>query len=649
MEEEKETTTTKKKQCFWTWAMASVIFRLVLIHFSRNLNLASRPEVSTPLTSLRRCIFSLFLYDSQTPAHRFLYLNLDLNAPFSLLHCSGRGLLAEAILNFSLCRIHVPRFPFVALNSWAIDSSKVVVESLPTLLSRGEGQYNHLICSLLFVIADFMTAVLIRATGQNLQMAYNQSLKSLGIVRLLERSEMLSSGDIAALVYLWNPLTIVTCVGSSTSPIENLVVVLSLYGACRRLVPLAAFGWVIATHLSLYPAILIVPLILILGYGPDSPRRKLFQQRVSSKVGENPSTDIHYQQKELASQPILPIRFSWWLVVHFILWASLWSCYVLLLCGISVRQYGGLGEMFKRYPCCINCSKVLNDIEKADWDNNLATRDSHEHPLKGSSDPTHSFQTMGNLTAPATANSDTYGFILTVPDLSPNIGVLWYFFAEVFDYFRNFFLIVFHVNILFMILPLAIRLNHRPCFLAFVYIAISSLLKSYPSVFFTGPVKQPSFLWAALPYTLEGQVADLIPNLHPSEDMQFSFFLFCGYVGISFLSPVMHNLWIWRGTGNANFYFATAMAYACFQPKTKQLSSLATYQHPEGHQSCMEFWALPWSCHQGLYENFLIVSTEAGVKPWTVKLDWKIILVVESVSAMLNHDRMLRKLSIMKP
>lgn len=108
MEEEKETTTTtttkKKKQCFWTWALASVIFRLVLIHFSRNLNLASRPEVSTPLTSLRRCIFFLFLYDSQTPAHRLLQLNLDLNSPFSLLHCSGGGLLAEAILNFSLCR-----------------------------------------------------------------------------------------------------------------------------------------------------------------------------------------------------------------------------------------------------------------------------------------------------------------------------------------------------------------------------------------------------------------------------------------------------------------------------------------------------------------------------------------------------------------
>lgn len=47
-------------------------------------------------------------------------------------------------------------------------------------------------------------------------------------------SEVLPSGDFAALVYLWNPFTIVACVGLSTSPIENLMVVLSLYGACTR-------------------------------------------------------------------------------------------------------------------------------------------------------------------------------------------------------------------------------------------------------------------------------------------------------------------------------------------------------------------------------------------------------------------------------
>jgi hypothetical protein len=38
------------------------------------------------------------------------------------------------------------------------------------------------------------------------------------------------------------------------------------------------------------------------------------------------------------------------------------------------------------------------------------------------------------------------------------------------------------MNIIFMVLPLAIRLKHRPCFLAFVYTAIVAMLKSYPSV-----------------------------------------------------------------------------------------------------------------------------------------------------------------------
>lgn len=43
-----------------------------------------------------------------------------------------------------------------------------------------------------------------------------------------------SAEDIASLVYLWNPFTIATCVGSSTSPLENMMIVLSLYGACSR-------------------------------------------------------------------------------------------------------------------------------------------------------------------------------------------------------------------------------------------------------------------------------------------------------------------------------------------------------------------------------------------------------------------------------
>lgn len=446
-----------KRPKFWSWALASAVFRLVLIYFSQNLNLATRPEVSTPLTSLRRLAEGYWLKQSSI-------------SPYAGSMYHGSPLLLS-ILG-------------------------------PLTIKRLEGQPSHLICSLVFVIADFVSAISIRSTGVTLQKSYHRSLKSLGLVGLLDKSEILLSGDIAALVYLWNPYTIVTCVGLSTSPIENMIIVLMLYGACKQIVPLAAFGWVLATHLLLYPVVLIVPVILLLGYASDAPPRKLFRQRDASE--SDPYTKLFDQQ-------LLPVSFSWKLVIYFLLWASMWIVYVLVLCGISLKDYGGLEEMFK----------------------------------------------------------STYGFILSVEDLSPNIGVLWYFFAEVFDFFRNFFLIVFHINILFMISPLAIRLNHRPCFLAFVYIAIYSMFKSYPSV-------GDSALYLGLLGLFVNELAGV----------QFSFFLFCGYVGVSLLSPVMHNLWIWRGTGNANFYYATSMAYACLQ----------------------------------------------------------IILVMESVGAMLNHDRKIKKL-----
>ncbi|KAL6181921.1 hypothetical protein ACLB2K_048569 [Fragaria x ananassa] len=423
--EEQSTKPTKKHRRFWTWLTASVLFRLILIYFPQNLNLSSRPEVSTPLTSLRRLAEGYWLKQSSM-------------SPYAGSMYHGSPLLLSLLG--------------------------------PLTVQRIDGLPSHLLCSLVFVAADVLNSLLIRATGQTLQIAYRQSLKSLDLDMISETMETLPSGDIAALIYLWNPFTIAACVGLSTSPIENLAVMLALYGACKRLVPLAAFGWVMATHLSLYPIILVIPIILLLGNGPDTPRQLFLLRR---------------------------------------------HAYVLLLCGVSVKQYGGLWEMF----------------------------------------------------------TSMYGFILTVQDLSPNIGVLWYFFAEVFDFFRNFFLIVFQMNILFMIFPLAIRLHHRPCFLAFVYITISSMLKSYPSV-------GDSALYL-------GFLGWFVYEL---SEMKFSFFLFCVYVGVSLLSPVMHNLWIWRGTGNANFYFATAMAYACLQ----------------------------------------------------------IVLVVESVSGMLNHDRKLRNLSSAK-
>ncbi|XP_022159507.1 phosphatidylinositol glycan anchor biosynthesis class U protein-like isoform X2 [Momordica charantia] len=462
--EEKE---KKRKGKFWIWMILSVIFRLILIYFP-NLNLFSRPEVSTPLTSIRRLAEGYWLKQSSM-------------SPYAGSMYHGSPMLLSLLG--------------------------------PLTVKRIEGQPDHLLCSFAFVVADVLSALLIRAIGQNLQRAYYQSLRLLKI-NLSKNSEIFPAGDIASLVYLWNPFTIVACVGLSTSPIENLAVVLTLFGASKGQVSLAAFGFVMATHLSLYPIILIIPVVLLLGNGLDAPPRKLFSQKSCSRGVDGPSSDSCSRQEEMINQPE-PNIFSLRPVIYFLLWVSLFSTYLLLLCGVSLKQFGGLWEMFR----------------------------------------------------------STYGFILTVQDLSPNIGVLWYLFAEVFEFFRDFYLIVFHINILFMIMPLSIRLHHRPLFLAFVLLSVSAMLKSYPSV---GD--------SALYLSFMGLFVDELV------DLEFSFFLFCGYIGISLLSPVMHNLWIWRGTGNANFYFANAMAYACFQ----------------------------------------------------------IVLVVESVSTMLNHDRKLRKLSAVK-
>lgn len=78
---------------------------------------------------------------------------------------------------------------------------------------------------------------------------------------------------------------------------------------------------------------------------------------------------------------------------------------------------------------------------------------------------------------------NTIGFILTVPDLRPNIGLYWYFFTEMFEHFRWLFIASFQINVsLLYIVPLALRLRRDPMLLAFSYLAIAAIFKSYPCI-----------------------------------------------------------------------------------------------------------------------------------------------------------------------
>ena len=56
----------------------------------------------------------------------------------------------------------------------------------------------------------------------------------------------------------------------------------------------------------------------------------------------------------------------------------------------------------------------------------------------------------------------TYGVQLLLPDLLPNVGLWWYFFIEMFDSFREFFLGVFWLHLAAYVGGLSIRIRWDP-------------------------------------------------------------------------------------------------------------------------------------------------------------------------------------------
>jgi phosphatidylinositol glycan class U len=113
--------------------------------------------------------------------------------------------------------------------------------------------------------------------------------------------------------------------------------------------------------------LVLFQVILLLGYGPDTPPRKLFLQKGYGKNGDNHSSDNCGQQE--TNQSKAEVTFSWRPVIHFLFWSSLWSAYVLVLCSISVKPHGSLWEMFQRYQLDIlsfitsGLHHVLHDFE----------------------------------------------------------------------------------------------------------------------------------------------------------------------------------------------------------------------------------------------------------------------------------------------
>lgn len=142
----------------------------------------------------------------------------------------------------------------------------------------------------------------------------------------------------------------------------------------------------------------------------------------------------------------------------------------------------------------------------------------------------------------------TYGIQLTLSDLTPNVGLWWYFFIEIFDPFREFFLGVFWLHLAAYVGGLSIRMRTQPLAALCVLLGIFSIFKPYPSI------SDTSLFLGVLP---------LFRHLFPL--MRYTFVASATVMYATFLGPAFYHLWIYAGSGNANFFYAITLVWSLGQ------------------------------------------------------------------------------------
>ncbi|KAL4966249.1 GPI-anchor transamidase subunit GAB1 [Aspergillus stella-maris] len=266
------------------------------------------------------------------------------------------------------------------------------------------------------------------------------------------RKDIKWDGALVAAWFLFNPFTIATCLGRSTAVFTSTGILYALSAAVQGQTLNAMFALGLASYLSIYPALLFIPLVL------------LCYDRQAQRSQSSPSTVL-------------------FVVKHFGIFASS----IAGLLGVSLLIIGDLSSLI----------------------------------------------------------SATYGFQLLVPDLTPNIGLWWYFFIEIFDSFRDFFLGVFWLHLAAYAGSLTVRLRRQPLFVVTSLLGIFAVFKPYSSI------SDASLYFAMLP---------LYRHLFPL--MRYSFFSVSAILYASLLGPAFYHLWIYAGSGNANFFYAITLVWS---------------------------------------------------------------------------------------
>ncbi|CCL99265.1 uncharacterized protein FIBRA_01280 [Fibroporia radiculosa] len=155
------------------------------------------------------------------------------------------------------------------------------------------------------------------------------------------------------------------------------------------------------------------------------------------------------------------------------------------------------------------------------------------------------------LTLAATISSGSCAWIeqswmapFLLPDLTPNTGLWWYYFTEMFDHFRPFFLMVFSVHLFIYVIPICLKFQHDILYGWYLLLGVFATFKSYPTLSDPGLfISMISVFPEVFPYLSYSVITGLL-HLHAS-----------------LLLPLFHSLWLTQGTGNANFFYASTLVF----------------------------------------------------------------------------------------
>ncbi|KAL4774322.1 GPI transamidase subunit PIG-U [Aspergillus nidulans var. acristatus] len=385
----------RRKVAVFGGALALRLLLLLLFPSLPDL-LTGRVEVSTPVTSFKRLQEGLFLYNRNvSPYDGGVFHQAPLLLPiFSLLP-------------------NVQQYP------------------IPT--------------ALLYSLVDLLNANALVTISDSAQAVSGRLYTS-------SRKLIKWDGTVVAAWFLFNPFTIATCLGRSTAVFTSTGIFYAISAAVQGQSLNAMFALGLASYLSIYPALLFIPLVLL-------------------------CYDRHAQCSQ--SSPSTPL----FVAKH----VAIFLASIAGLLGISLLIIGDFSTLI----------------------------------------------------------SATYGFQLLVPDLTPNIGLWWYFFIEIFDSFRDFFLGVFWLHLAAYAGSLSVRLRRQPLFVVTSLLGIFAVFKPYPSI------SDASLYFAVLP---------IYRHLFPL--MRYTFFSVSALLYASLLGPAFYHLWIYAGSGNANFFYAITLVWS---------------------------------------------------------------------------------------